>query len=144
MARSRQAPSGGWIEGRLIAVRRSQQAARIVRRTLKRAASKRQHGVSAGSWEAAQYFPLWTSLPPSLHGRRVLEMYRSRRQIELALKRLKSIMGLGHLPQEDPASARAWRHGQRYTSLLVERLIGAAKTFSPWGYQLAATTEPLA
>lgn len=102
-----------------------------MRRKLKQAASKRQPSVSAGSWEAAQYFLLWTSLPPSFHRRQVLEMYRSRRQIELALKRMKSIMGLGHLPQKDPARAQAWLHGRMYTSLLVERLIGAAKTFSP-------------
>jgi len=137
-------PSGGWIEGRLIAVRRSQEATRIVRQKLKKAASKRQHTVSAESWEAAQYFLLWTSLPPSLPRHQVLEMYRSLWQIELAFKRMKSIMGLGHLPKKDPASARAWLHGKMFTSLLVERLIGAAKTFSPWGYQLAATTEPLA
>jgi len=137
-------PSGGWIEGRLIAVRRSQQATQMVRKKLKKAAIKKQRTVSAKSWEAAQYFFLWTSLPPSFERGQVLELYRSRWQIELAFKRMKSIMGLGHLPKKDPASARAWLHGKLFTSLLVERLIGAATTFSPWGYQLAESSESLA
>ncbi len=45
-------------------------------------------------------------------------------------------MGLGHLPKTDPASSRAWLHGKLFVSLLVERLLDAAKTFSPWGYDL--------
>lgn len=139
-----QGPAGGGIEGRLIAVRRSREATEMVRRKLKQAAAKRQRTVSAKSWEAAQYFFLWTSLPPSFDRHEVLELYRSRWQIELAFKRMKSLMGLGHLPKKDPASARAWLHGKLFTSLLVERMSGAAKAFSPWGYQLAESSEPLA
>jgi hypothetical protein len=93
--------------------------------------------ISKKSLEAAQYFFLWTSLPSSSwRGYEVLELYRSRWQIELAFKRMKSIMGLGHLPKKDPESCRAWLHGKLLTSLLVEALMGAAKTFSPWGYEL--------
>jgi len=139
-----QGPSGGWIEGRLIVVRRSRQATEMMRRKLKQAAAKRQRKVSAKSWEAAQYFFVWTSLPPSFDRHQVLELYRSRWQIELAFKRMKSLMGLGHLPKKDPASARAWLHGKLFTSLLVERMSGAAKTLSPWGYQLAESSESLA
>jgi hypothetical protein len=57
---------------------------------------------------------------------------------------MKSIMGLGHLPKKDPESCRAWLHGKLFTSLLVERMIGAAKTFSPWGYELDAAQEQMA
>ena len=74
----------------------------------------------------------------------MLELYRSRWQIELAFKRMKSILGLGHLPKKDPESCRAWLHGKLFTSLLVERLIGAARTLSPWGYELGRPTEPMA
>jgi hypothetical protein len=31
-----------------------------------------------------------------------------------------------------------------FTSLLVERMIGAAKKFSPWGYELDAVQEQMA
>ena len=74
----------------------------------------------------------------------MLQLYRCRWQIELAFKRMKSIMGLGHLPQKDLESCRAWLHGKLFTSLLVERIIGAAKTFPPWGYELDTPLEQVA
>jgi len=54
---------------------------------------------------------------------------------------MKSILGLGHLPKKDPASARAWLHGKLFVSLLVERMVDAAQAFSPWGYRLDAATQ---
>jgi hypothetical protein len=135
---------GGWIAGRLIAVKRSPQATLAARRRLERKASKQQRKVSPATWEAAQYFAVWTSLGETFAAEAVLELYRLRWQIELAFKRMKSILGLGHLPKKDPASARAWLHGKLFVSLLVERMVEAANSFSPWGYRLAAATEPVA
>jgi IS4 transposase len=111
---------------------------------LKRKASKAQKKVSPASWTAAQYFALWTTLPDTFSAAAVLELYRLRWQIELAFKRMKSILGLGHLPKKDSASARAWLHGKIFVSLLVERMVEAANSFSPWGYRLRDASEPLA
>ena len=58
-------PTGDWIPGRLIAVRRSRQAVQLARKKLKQAASKKQHKVSKESLEAARYFFVWTTLTPS-------------------------------------------------------------------------------
>jgi hypothetical protein len=129
-------PSGGWVTGRLIALKRSAEATRLARRRLEINASKKQTKVSPESWEAAQYFFVWTTLADSFSAPVVLELYRLRWQIELAFKRMKSIMGLGHLPKKDPASARAWLHGKIFASLLAERMVEAADKFSPWGYRL--------
>jgi len=131
-------PQGGWIAGRLIALRRSLHATRVEQRRLELRASRNQHPVSAEAWEAARYFSLWTTLADTFSVLEVLELYRWRWQIELAIKRMKSIVGLGHLPKKDPSSARAWLHGKLFTSLLVERLVQAANSFSPWGYRLDA------
>jgi len=136
-------PDGGWRPGRLIAVKRSAQATRIARRRLERKASKSQKKVSRESWEAAQYFAVWTTLPTTFSAEAVLELYRLRWQIELAFKRMKSILGLGHLPKKDPASARAWLHGKIFVSLLVERMVEAADSISPWGYQLGSAAKPV-
>lgn len=136
--------SGPALAGRLVVVRKSRQAAAYARQRLQQAASKKQKPLSAESLEAAQYFFLWTSLAVSWGRLQVLELYRSRWQIELAFKRMKSILGLGHLPKKDPESCRAWLHGKLLTSLLVERLIGAARTLSPWGYELGRPPEPVA
>lgn len=136
-------PSGGWVQGRLVAIKRSAEATRLARRRLEIKASKQQKKVSRDSWVAAQYFSVWTTLEESFSAPVVLELYRLRWQIELAFKRMKSIMGLGHLPKKDPISARAWLHGKIFASLLVERMVEAADTFSPWGYRLDSETEPM-
>lgn len=139
------APAGDQpIPGRLIIVKRSRPAAE---RALKRIRDKlrKQRPMSKRVRRAAAYFFLWTSLKESdLAAPRVLEMYRLRWQIELVFKRLKSIMGLGHLPKKDPRSARAWLHGKLLAGLLVERVIDAASSFSPWGYPLEPAAEPMA
>jgi len=132
------------IAGRLIAIRRSAEATRLVRKKQDRRASKQQKKVSSKSREAAKYFMVWTSLPANTPASEVLEFYRCRWQIELSFKRMKSILGLGHLPKKDPASARAWLHGKLLTGLLVERIIQAANAFSPWGYRLESEALPLA
>lgn len=74
----------------------------------------------------------------------IMELYRLRWQIELAFKRLKSIMGLGHLPKWSDASCRAWIHGKLFSALLIERLLDAAEAVSPWGYRLVAAPQPRA
>jgi hypothetical protein len=136
-------PGGGWVQGRLIALKRSAEATRLARRRLEINASKKQKKVSPESWQAAQYFFVWTTLAEIFPTYDVLELYRLRWQIELAFKRMKSIMGLGHLPKKDPASARAWLHGKIFASLLVERMVEAADTFSPWGYRLDSETQQM-
>jgi len=136
-------PDGGWVPGRLIALKRSAEATRLARRRLEVNCRRKQRKVSPESWEAAQYFFIWTTLANPFTAPAVLELYRLRWQIELAFKRMKSIMGSGHLPKKDPASTRAWLHGKIFASLLVERMIEAAEAFSPWGYRLDSETQPL-
>ena len=66
--------------------------------------------------------------------------------MELVFKRLKSILGLGHLKKSDPAPARSWIQGQLFVAFWVEALLAAARHFSPWGYPLAPkeVAKPLA
>jgi IS4 transposase len=137
-------PQGSLRAGRLIALRRNAAATRWAREKLSRKASKLQKKVSTQTWTAAQYFLIWTSLPAGTAAVEILEFYRCRWQIEPSFKRMKSILGLGHLPKKDPGSARAWLHGKLLTSLLVERIIQAADAFSPWGYRLETPPLPLA
>ena len=139
-----QCADGSWIPGRLLAIRRSVQSTRIVRARMERYAKKHRKIISEESWKAAAYFAAWTTLPDTFSPAAVLELYRLRWQIELAIKRLKSLLGLGHLPKKDPASARAWLHGKLFISLLVERMVEQANSFSPWGYGPDVTSQPLA
>lgn len=127
---------GSSIPGRLLAVRRSVQSTRIVRERMERHAQKHRKTISPETWKAAAYFAAWTTLPDTFSAPAVLELYRLRWQIELAIKGMKSILGLGHLPKKDPASTRAWLHGKLFVSLPVERMVETANSFSPWGYGL--------
>jgi len=136
--------NGAWIVGRLIALKRSAAATRQVRKKLLRKASKRQEKVTRESLRAAQYFAVWTTLASEdFSAEEILDFYRLRWQIELAFKRMKSLLGLGHLPKKDPASARAWLHGKLFAILLVERMIEAASSISPWGYELETPAQSM-
>lgn len=137
--------AGGSIAGRLVAIRRSRQATRRAQRRLRRKAKKQQDTLSPAALEAARYVFVWTSLASAEYGTEaVLELYRARWLIETAFKRMKSLFGLGQLPKRVDGSARAWIHGKLFVALLVERLIRAAKTVSPWGYPLNGASQPLA
>jgi hypothetical protein len=131
--------------GRLVAVKRGQRAAALARRRMERAARRKQKTVGAQTLAAAGYVFVWTSVDAgAMSAAEVLELYRLRWQIELAFKRMKSILGLGQLPKSTDASARAWVHGKLLVALLIERLLDEADAVSPWGYRLVAPTQSMA
>jgi len=130
--------SGRNYAARLVAIRKSAVAVKQSRDKLVRAARKKQKQVRPETLEAAGYIIVLTTLDPSTPASAVLEMYRSRWQVELAFKRIKSLLGAGHVPKKDPQSARAWIHGKLLAVLLIEKLGEAARLFSPWGYELPA------
>jgi hypothetical protein len=135
----------GMIAGRFVALKSSASERMRVRRRLKKRAQRKQCVISKESMEAAGYVMIWTSLPPDdFPTAKVLEYYRLRWQIELAFKRMKSLLGLGQLPKRSDASSRAWLHGKLLVALLIERLIADAESFSPWGYRLEEPPQPLA
>jgi hypothetical protein len=120
------------LRGRLIAVRLSRRAARLARRRTRARASRRQLAVTAEAVYLAGFVFLWTTAPrPAAGAGAVLALYRARWQIELAFKRMKSMMGLGQLPKKSGASSRARLHGKLFLALLAERILDAAESFSP-------------
>jgi Transposase DDE domain len=133
------------IDGRLVAIRRSAAATHAARARLRRQAAKKGKVVSPTRRKFAAYVLVFTTLPEKeFPAVRVLKWYRLRWQIELAFKRMKSILGLGQLPKHDPASCRAWLHGKLVVALLVEALLDEAAAFSPWGYPLGRARRMLA
>ena len=60
-----------------------------------------------------------------------LELYRGRWQVELAFKRMKSLLGIGHLHKKVPEGIVAWLYGKLFCAVLIERLLEAAEFFSP-------------
>ena len=137
-------PQGGWVTGRLIALRQSVEAADAQFRRLQREARHKHRTLSPEALEFTPYFLVWTTLRTDPEARLLLELYRQRWQIELVFKRMKSILGLGHLPKTDPLSSPAGLEGKLFVGLPIEHRVDTASAFSPWGYPLAAASEPLA
>ncbi|MDD5187164.1 MAG: transposase [Methanoregula sp.] len=65
-----------------------------------------------------------------------MSLYRMRWQVELAFKRLKSILGQGHLLKTNPESAKAWLYGKMVVALLTSAIVEMGRSFSPRGYPL--------
>lgn len=121
---------------RICAMRLSEEASAKAKRKAKKTQSKKQCSLDPETLALHGYVVLATSLPESITARQVLDLYRTRWQIELTFKRLKSIMGLGHLPKENEAAAQAWLHGKLLVAFLAKALIDEGERFSPWGYPI--------
>ena len=91
-----------------------------------RARTKRQTKGKAGAkqMQSAEFVMLLTSLPRrSFPPARLLELYRLRWQIEIAFKRLKSLVGLDALLAKDQALARTAICAKLIVALLTEDLL---------------------
>lgn len=119
---------------RLIAARKPLDAGQASRaRSRHRARRKGQH-LDPRTLEAADYILLVTSLPAELFAREaVLALYRVRWQIELAFKRLKSLLGLGELPARSPAVAQSWLYAKLILALLIDERVAAIRRAFPLG-----------
>jgi hypothetical protein len=126
----------GVVPARLCAVRKSpQQAERARRRTLYKA--RGQGTIAPATLEYTNFVIVVTTLSTQeMTLPMVLEFYRARWQVELAFKRLKSLLQIGQLPKKNEFSSRAWMQGKILTALLIERLLCEQRFFSPWGYRL--------
>jgi hypothetical protein len=116
--------TGGPLAMRLVAARKSQAAAEAARRKARAEARRRKHQLSQGTLAAADWIILVTSLPAAEFSTiEVLELYRLRWRIELAFKRLKSLVGLDRPPGTDARSAKPWVLAHLLMILLLEPLV---------------------
>jgi len=125
----------GTIPVRVCALRKSAEQKRKAQAKLREVASRKGRKLQPDTLEAAGYVVVLTTLP-EVSAQQILELYRHRWQIELAFKRLKSLLQLGHLKKTDPVGAKAWLQGKLFVATLIETLIAVGERFSPWGYFL--------
>jgi hypothetical protein len=136
----------GVIPVRVCVLKKSLEQTRKAQEKLRRVAAKKGRTLQPETLEAAGYVIVLTTLcdvEPAI----ILELYRYRWQIELAFKRLKSLLQLGHLKKTDPVGAKAWLQGKLFVATLIEMLIAVGERFSPWGYflrQSRGTVLPVA
>jgi hypothetical protein len=127
----------GQVKGRICAIKKSRAAAARARKRTQQENSRKGHLVQDSTLEAAGYIFVFTTLSAQqCTAEGVLELYRCRWQVELAFKRLKSILATGHLKKTDPIGAKAWLQGKLLAAVIIEALIAAGERFSPWGYPL--------
>lgn len=122
---------------RLVAVKKSREAAKLAVTKAKRTASK--NGTvkqDPRTLIAAGYTYVLTNLTrEEITATEVLELYRLRWQIELAFKRIKSLLQL-NLRAKDEDLARTYLLANILGALLIEELSGDALSFFPWGFRL--------
>jgi len=127
---------GEFIPGRICAIRKTSYQTEKARQKATSASRKKKHKIKEDTLAYAEYIYVFTTLPKEIDSSQVLELYRSRWQIELVFKKLKSLIGLGHIPKQNPDSAKAWLQGKLLAALLIECLLSAGNFFSPWGYPI--------
>jgi hypothetical protein len=114
---------GAPLEMRVVALRKPPAAIAEARRKAKLAARKQGRQASAKTLYASEWVILVTSLTQqACSADEVFQLYRMRWRIELAFKRLKSLIGLRSPPTKDPALARSWILSHLLMILLVEPL----------------------
>lgn len=128
---------------RVCVLRKSPEAAQRAERKMRSKARGKASRIRPETLEYAHYLIVMTNLPPEdLSVANVLEFYRARWQVELAFKRLKTLLELGQLPKKKEASSLAWMQGKILCAILIERLLCEARFISPWGYPVGRT-EPV-
>ena len=131
-------PDGNDLQkGRLCATKKTEVAAEPAREKLSARASKQQRTLLRETVEYDEYVCVYTTVNRhSLKTRDVLELYRQGWQIAQTFKRLKNIVGVGHLPKRNEESCVAWLYGKMLVAVLIEKLRLEAESFSPWGYPI--------
>jgi hypothetical protein len=109
------------VPARLIAVRLPPDQAEAARKRARKASRKNGQRILSETVEAAGFVLLLTSLdahdyPPA----RVAALYRLRWQVELAFKRLKSLLHFDALRAHDPDLARSWLYTHLIAALLID------------------------
>lgn len=107
---------------RVIAVRLPDDRAEANRKKLRKSASRRQTTPEPNSLLAAGFVIVATSLPAAIPAEDVLATYRLRWQIELAFKRLKSLLHIDRLPTHTQRGGQSWLYAHLILALLCEDL----------------------
>lgn len=122
--------TNGPVAVRVCAYRKNEEQRIESERKYRQYLNKKQQTFNAETFEATGYVVVVTSLE-GLDAEGILALYRHRWQIELAFKRMKSLLGLGYLKKKDAEGAKAWLQGKLFVACLIERLIALGDHFSP-------------
>jgi len=127
---------GPRIRGRLCAIRLPDDKVKEARERLR---DEQGPSVTAETLEAAAWLMVFTTVPRSrMRSGRVLELYGVRWQVELEVKRDKSIGHLDKLPNFREDTIATWLAAKLLIQLVAKKIASLAEAFSP---SLAARTR---
>lgn len=127
------------VAARVVILPLPPEAAEKARRAARRLAVTARYTPSEAAIEMAGHLVLLTSLAPDhWPPERLASTYRLRWQIELAFKRMKSLIGLEDLRAKDPDLARLWINTALLAALLAEDDLPALDPEAPDSLPLAA------
>jgi hypothetical protein len=119
------------IRGRLCAVRLPEADATKARERLRR---EEGADVSPRALEAAAWLLLFTTAAPErMTPRAATALYRLRWQVELAIKRDKSLGGLDKLPNFRPDTIATWLLGKLLLQQIARKIVSPTVAFPPSG-----------
>lgn len=127
------------IAGRLCAVRLHEEDAEKARQRL-----RREYGgsVSRDLLAAAAWVVVFTTVPRArMTSQQVLALYRLRWQMELEIKREKSIGGLSKLPNFLPQTIATWLYAKLLIHQIARKIVSPAVAFPPSAIGIAAVTS---
>jgi len=117
---------------RLVLIKKPPAAAAKARAKARRASQKNQNRIDPRTLAAADYMILLTSLSrEEFSADQIGALYRLRWQVELAIKRLKSILHIDRLPAKSADLARAWLYAHLLFALVLEETAAELEPFSP-------------
>jgi len=109
------------------------------RRRARQAARKKKHNIDERTLLAAGFVLLLTNLPTSTWSAQdAFGLYRFRWQVELTIKRLKSLLALDRLRAQDPELAQTYLLGKLLGALLLEGITGQVFSCLPDDWDLQA------
>jgi hypothetical protein len=119
------------ILGRLVAVRLPEDKAKEARKRLRR---EQGSEVTAESLAMASFVVVFTTIPKNkLSAELVLELYGLRWQIELHIKRDKSIAGLDRLPNRRPDTVYTWICAKLLLVQVARKMASSQMAIPPCG-----------
>ncbi len=134
------------IRGRLCMVRLPEREAEKARKRLRRRHTKQCIQLNADTLEAAGYVVLFTTTSKErLSAAQCMELYRLRWQVELQIKRWKSICGFDRMPNFREDTIVSWLYAKLLAAVLLERLASLhSEVFPPIDWEDENVEQPAA
>jgi hypothetical protein len=136
---------GPTLQARLVVVRKSREATEQERARIRAEAKRKGKAPGPRTLAAAAFTFLLTTLPEEqIAAEDIADLYRLRWQVELAFKRLKSLLSLDALRAKDSALARSYLVGKLIAALLIQCIADQCRAISPYGVPIRRQTQPVA